>query len=746
MSAARTDFRPADWHNQIHHGDCLDLLAQLPDESVDLVVTSPPYNLRGGGRCRGWPGYDGYGDDLPHDEYVAWQQECLREMHRIIKPTGAIFYNHAPRIHQGVQWRHEDILEPFDVRQTVIWHRAGGVNHNPQYLSPSYEYIYVMAKPGFRVATDWTMGDVWKMEQEKRRWIPEVPAFPVQLPQNAIRATRAKVVLDCFMGSGTTAVAAVLEGADYIGIEQSARYCAVARERVASIPPGGEPVEPPALYTKSTPQPGRTELGGKAGVVYQAIRERIEAAGLHDINLTQVSLAHDIAMPLKTVRRAVEKIRNTKALIVTNRGASTGFALPMSAPHVGDSAMFVTSIKSGPMTPESGPMSVQSGPMASESGPMTPESGPMSVQSGPMDGPMASESGPMTPESGPMSVQSGPMDGPMASESGPMTPESGPMSVQSGPMDGPMASESGPMTPESGPMSVQSGPMDGPMASESGPMTPESGPMSVQSGPMDGPMTPESGPMSVPYRLTGTSFPVNAEDTEFKEPDRITGSDGPMKVPLSAGQRASPESAWPSESAPDPAGVWRSVLGRLKLEMPREHFNEFLQPCVGYAWEDGDLVVAAASAFVVKWLELPLHQAMAQEALVITLGQDATIIWRVLPDVVQANQEAKPTEPEPPGEPSPDDPDYCPEHREPHLRVRSRWYTAREVEQANDDEIYYCKGGGNQCTWVYSVKEGCIWEELADEPLQQAGLRNAYHARKYQRAQWNRTHRGKSGD
>ena len=229
------------------------MLAQLPDECIDLVVTSPPYNLRSGGRCRGWPGYDGYGDDRPHDEYVAWQQESLREMYRVIKPTGAIFYNHAPRIHKGVQWRHEDILEPFDVRQAVIWHRAGGVNHNPQYLSPSYEYIYVMAKPGFR-------------------------------------------------------------------------------------------------------------------------RERIEAAGLYEITLSQVSLAQDIVMPLKTLRRAVEKIRTSRALIVTNRGVSTGFALPINAPHVGDSAMFVAPIKSGPMD----------GPMAREGGPMTPESGPM-------DGPMARE-------------------------------------------------------------------------------------------------------------------------------------------------------------------------------------------------------------------------------------------------------------------------------------------------------------------------------------------------------------------
>ena len=517
-----------------------------------------------------------------------------------------------------------------------------------------------MAKPDFRVAADWTIGDVWKMGQEKKRWIPEVPAFPVQLPQNAIRATGAKIVLDCFMGSGTTAIAAVLEGADYIGIEQSARYCAVARERVASIPPAGEPVDPPALYTKSRPEPGRAELAGKAGLVYQAIRELIEAAGLHEITRSQVSLAQDIGIPLKTFRRAVEKIRTTRALIVTNRGASTGFALPVNVPNAGDSAMFVAAIKDGPM-----------------------------------DGHMASESGPM--------------DGPMASESGHMALESGHMTPQSGPMDGPMA------------------------RSESGPMTLESGHMTSESGPMDG-------PMDVSYRLTGTYSRINDFNKLDQDTNRATGSDGPMKIPLVAGQRASPESAWPSESAPDPAGVWRSVLGRLKLEMPRDYFNTFLQPCVGYAWEDGDLVVAAESAFVVSWLDLPLHRAMAQEALADTLGQeDPQIIWRVLPSVVEASLEGNPTERDPPREPSPVEPKYCPEHPEPHLRVRSRWYTAGEVEKENDDEIYYCKGGGTRCTWVYSVKEGCIWMELADEPLQQAGLRNAYHAKKYLRTQATRT-------
>ena len=659
-------------------------MRRLPDECIDLVVTSPPYNLRSGGRCRGWPGYDGYGDDLPHDEYVAWQQECLREMHRIIKPTGAIFYNHAPRIHKGVQWRHDDILEPFDVRQTVIWHRAGGVNHNPQYLSPSYEYIYVMAKPGFRVAPDWTMGDVWKMQQEKRRWIPEVPAFPVELPQNAIRATGAKVVLDCFMGSGTTAVAAVLEGADYIGIEQSARYCAVARERVASIPPDGEPVEPPALYTKSRPEPGRAELGGKAGVVYHVIRGRIEAAGLYEINLSQVSLAQEIGMNLKTLRRAIQRIRAAGALTICDRGSSTSYALPMDGHPVGQPAALVANIKSVPMAAEDVPMDV----------PMAAENVPMGVH---------------------MDIERVPMDVPVGAENVHMD-------IEHVPMDVPMGAENVHMDIEHVPMSAENVPMDA-----------ENVPMAVENVHMD-----------TSSRLTGPGLPVNAEDNKSEDTDRITGSDVPMNVPMGAGQRASPESDWPPESAPNPASAWRAVLGRLQLEMPREHFNTFLQPCVGYAWEDGDLVVAAASAFVVKWLELPLHRAMAQEALVRTLGHDANIIWNVMPDLVRANPEANPTEPEP--EPSPEEPEYCPEHPEPQMRVRSRWYVAKEVEKANQDEIYYCAGGGNQCTWVYSVQLGCIWEELADQPLRPEGFRTAYHAKQYRRAKRNRTHRGKSGD
>ncbi len=98
----------------------------------------------------------------------------------------------------------------------------------------------------------------------------------------------------------------------------------------------------------------------------------------------------------------------------------------------------------------------------------------------------------------------------------------------------------------------------------------------------------------------------------------------------------------------DPVSVWQAVLGRLQLEMPKEHFNTFLRPCVGQSWDpttaDGPasgtgpaLVVAAASSFAVSWLELPLHLTMAREALAGVLGREAAIRYEATPAVAQSD-------------------------------------------------------------------------------------------------------------
>ncbi len=235
---------PHDFHNQIICGDSLEVMRQMPDASVNLVVTSPPYNLKNStgngmkdGRGGKWKnaalvkGYSHYGDNIPHEEYAAWQRACLAEMLRLLTPDGAIFYNHKWRVQNGLLQDRQDIVSDFPVRQIIIWRRKGGINFNPGYFLPTYEVIYLIAKPDFRLVEKANaLGDVWEIPQELKN---EHPApFPVELAARCITSTSAQVILDPFMGSGTTAFAAKQHGRTFIGIDISPEYCDLARSRV----------------------------------------------------------------------------------------------------------------------------------------------------------------------------------------------------------------------------------------------------------------------------------------------------------------------------------------------------------------------------------------------------------------------------------------------------------------------------------------------------------------------------------
>jgi modification methylase len=233
--------------NKIICGDTVEIMRQMPDESIDVVVTSPPYNLKnstGNGMKAGtksgrWAnnplqnGYKGHSDNMPHDKYVKWQRECLTEMMRLLKEDGAIFYNHKWRVQRGVIQDRADIIEGFPVRQIIIWRRAGGFNFNPGYFVPTYEVIYLIAKPKFKLAKGANgHGDVWEFTQEMKNAHPA--PFPVELPFRCIESTNAKIILDPFMGSGTTAVATKRLGRNFIGIDISPEYCQQAEERLDS--------------------------------------------------------------------------------------------------------------------------------------------------------------------------------------------------------------------------------------------------------------------------------------------------------------------------------------------------------------------------------------------------------------------------------------------------------------------------------------------------------------------------------
>lgn len=240
----KKDIDLSKFENKIFCSKTLDFLKKIPDESIDLAVTSPPYNIKNStgnglkdGRGGKWSnaalldGYTDHADTMPYDLYVEWQRECITEVMRVLKEDGAFFYNHKWRVQKGLIQNRQEIVDGFPVRQVIIWQRAGGLNFNPGYFLPTYEVIYLIAKPKFKLAPKKNgVGDVWYFPQELKS--PHPAPFPLKLIERIIDSTTAEIILDPFMGSGTTAIAAKQCGRNFVGVDISNEYCKMANDRI----------------------------------------------------------------------------------------------------------------------------------------------------------------------------------------------------------------------------------------------------------------------------------------------------------------------------------------------------------------------------------------------------------------------------------------------------------------------------------------------------------------------------------
>ncbi len=262
-------------------GDCRDVLPSLPPACVDLVFTSPPYNLggepwrhlghwkpgdggagskskwRNGSDACGGVAYAGGRDDMPWPEYVAQQHAALAQCWRVLDDVGEVYYNHKPRVIGGKLWTPLELNPGLPLRQIVIWARAGGLNFNPTAYVPTHEWILILAKERFRLRDKGAsgVGDVWRVPQEDN---PLHPApFPLGLPLRALETTKAELVLDPFCGSGTTGVACLQTGRRFIGVELSLEYAELARKRLEKCEIGGPlfKAEQPALFADPKEQP-----------------------------------------------------------------------------------------------------------------------------------------------------------------------------------------------------------------------------------------------------------------------------------------------------------------------------------------------------------------------------------------------------------------------------------------------------------------------------------------------------------
>lgn len=230
--------------NRIYNMDCLKGLKMIPDSSVDLIITSPPYNL-GKQHHTGnhiFKSYSEYNDDMPEELYQQWQVEILNECYRILKEDGSMWYNHKNRIRNGVQispYRWIDKSKFADlVKQEVVW-QNGSQNFDKCRLYPMTERVYWFAKnPKTRMFNAINHHDLftraeWKPEGTKSRF---KRAYPEQMVEDIISCfDNAKIVLDPFSGSGTTCAVAKRMGRDYIGFELGKEYYDLSLERVSEM-------------------------------------------------------------------------------------------------------------------------------------------------------------------------------------------------------------------------------------------------------------------------------------------------------------------------------------------------------------------------------------------------------------------------------------------------------------------------------------------------------------------------------
>jgi site-specific DNA-methyltransferase (adenine-specific) len=245
-------------------GDCLNVLPTLTAQSVDVVVTSPPYNLG--------LSYRGYQDNRAEDEYLDWLNEVAQQVRRVMKPDASFFLNISGS--SSAPWLPFELIVRlralFILQNHITWiksiaTRGDSVGHfkpvgGQRFLHHNHEHIFHLTQSGDVKLDRLAIGVPFKDKSNIARrghakdlrcrgntwFIPydtvrskaakfhHPSTFPVALPRWCIRlhGRENPLVLDPFMGTGTTVIAAQLEGARGIGVDLDRSYVAIAQERL----------------------------------------------------------------------------------------------------------------------------------------------------------------------------------------------------------------------------------------------------------------------------------------------------------------------------------------------------------------------------------------------------------------------------------------------------------------------------------------------------------------------------------
>jgi site-specific DNA-methyltransferase (adenine-specific) len=243
--------------NQIVHGDCLEILPNIPSNSIPLVITDPPYNI-------GLKYAGNYQDDKPYHEYLEWLRACLLELYRIGTPDCRYAINVATDTSKWGETRslYSDVLQiakdiGFQYKSEITWRLpvfkstafgSWGSASAPNIIS-TVERVMLLYKHQWAKRQKGVSDDLdadflhliqgfWVVDPDDRQDVSlHLAKLPLEIPVNLIKLLSYKddVVLDPFGGSGSVAVAAKLLGRPFILIEQAEQYCEVAKERLERV-------------------------------------------------------------------------------------------------------------------------------------------------------------------------------------------------------------------------------------------------------------------------------------------------------------------------------------------------------------------------------------------------------------------------------------------------------------------------------------------------------------------------------
>jgi adenine-specific DNA-methyltransferase len=238
--------------NRIYQRDCIEGMRLLPDDSIDLIVTSPPYNI---GKS--------YETRQSVDSYVEWSERYLKEVYRVLKPGGNFMFQVGQYVDDSTNnvpltylLFNPLINIGFKLRQEIIWHFRGGMPAKKKLTGQNEKLMWLYKGddlPYFDLdairVKEWQAfdkrnnpngknpTDVWEFNRvagNSKEKTAHPCQFPVVMIERIIKGWSPTdgIVLDTFMGSGTTAVAAVRTGRKFIGFETDREYVEITNKRL----------------------------------------------------------------------------------------------------------------------------------------------------------------------------------------------------------------------------------------------------------------------------------------------------------------------------------------------------------------------------------------------------------------------------------------------------------------------------------------------------------------------------------